>query len=739
MIADEERGPAADGASSRSSTTKRSGNGKATGEQLVTVRDAAFAAHKAGVSVLPPKENGSKAPDAATWTERQRVKTTEEELEGWYSGARTGVGVVCGQISGGLELFEFEGRAKQLAKPFQEAAQALGLGEVWQRVRDGYREVSPTGGVHFFYRCPDPTTTRLASTSDNKPLIETKGEGGYAIVAPSYGKVHPSEKRWVLHRGGWNTIPDITAKQRDALHTLARTFDERPPTEAGEAPAGFTVEGTLPGHGFNASATWKEVLEPHGWTASYVRDGITYWCRPGKTSGAGATTGYEGHDFLYVFTTSTVFESGKGYSKFTAYTLLNHQGDWSASGAELYRQGYRGTSNANEDKRVQMEVGNLRVRERAKQEFAADKRAAADPLEREVAEALMTMTDDDSPVNHVDGWLDEVSIMSLPPVDWLVKGLVQNGGVTVLWGEPGIGKTFVLLGIAKAVSKGKRWQNHATQRGAVLFYESEGLQQFQNRINAFNSRYRWELGESALLKFVPEAVDLTTAKNIAAVIRTGREANRLAQESGDRVRLVVIDPLIENMSGDENNEGMEALSRALRIIAMKLDCAVLAGHHSNASGERERGNSKLRARVLAMMRMERLPDGLVGLVVEKQRNGPRIAMELVPTPHGDSIVLEYQQEMTAEQYALQKTDRQEAAKDAKQARKTGAKTDKAQRLLLDRIELEPGLARDRLLMKCIKQGIGKPALGLALDELIDTGRVRVEEGPRNAQLHHLSD
>jgi len=149
---DEERGPAGIRASRRSSTTRRSSNGKRTGGRRPTVREAAFAAHAAGVNVLPPKENGSKAPDAATWTKRQKAMVTEEELEAWYSGDRTGVGVLCGQISDGLELFEFEGRAKSLAKPCQEAAQKLGLGEIWLRVRDGYREITPTGGLHFFYR-----------------------------------------------------------------------------------------------------------------------------------------------------------------------------------------------------------------------------------------------------------------------------------------------------------------------------------------------------------------------------------------------------------------------------------------------------------------------------------------------------------------------------------------------------------------------------------------------------------
>lgn len=221
----------------------------------------------------------------------------------------------------------------------------------------------------------------------------------------------------------------------------------------------------------------------------------------------------------------------------------------------------------------------------------------------------MAMALDGGPPDHTDVWYDEEGVLNLARVAWVVVQFIQDLGVTVIYGESGIGKTFLLLGFTKAVSRGKRWQGHDSERGAVLFYESEGLHQLRDRLTAFNSKYGWVGAEAAPVRFVSEPVDLTTAKGIASVVRTGRQLDALAQEKGDRLRLVVIDPLIENMSGDENTEGMEALSRGLRIISKMLDCAVLAGHHSNASGERERGNAKLRARVLAMMRMERLSEG----------------------------------------------------------------------------------------------------------------------------------
>ena len=65
------------------------------------ILDVAIRAHRAGLCVLPPNEDGSKAP-AGRWAEYQRRKSTEEEIRDWYTAGHTGLGFVCGPISGDL-------------------------------------------------------------------------------------------------------------------------------------------------------------------------------------------------------------------------------------------------------------------------------------------------------------------------------------------------------------------------------------------------------------------------------------------------------------------------------------------------------------------------------------------------------------------------------------------------------------------------------------------------------------
>jgi len=106
---------------------------------------------------------------------------------------------------------------------------------------------------------------------------------------------------------------------------------------------GICGDGLLsrPGDLFNQRASWEEVLVPNGWELLRMVGEEGYWRRPGKGGpGISATTNYQGSDLLYVFSTSTVFEPERGYSKFSASTLLNFGEDFAAAAADLVHRGY---------------------------------------------------------------------------------------------------------------------------------------------------------------------------------------------------------------------------------------------------------------------------------------------------------------------------------------------------------------------------------------------------------------
>lgn len=321
----------------------------------MTLLPFATAAHRAGLSIVPVTTDGSKRPALPTWTPYKDQAATVDQLAEWF-GPHQALGVVCGTISGHLEMFEFEGRAvdEGLPKALVTALTDHGYGPLWDRLKTGWVEQTPGGGVHYYYRVegealPNTKLARRPATAAEleqnpkdkvKVLIETRGEGGFVVLAPSTG--HDTGRPWTLVVGGPDSIPVITADERDALYAIANTLDTMPvATPPQRTGAVSPVEtGERPGDDYNARTDWSEILLPLGWTHVATFGKTRTWRRPGKKDGISATTGRNDGDNLYVFSTSTEFDAETAYSKFHAYTLLEHAGNFSAAAKELRSQGY---------------------------------------------------------------------------------------------------------------------------------------------------------------------------------------------------------------------------------------------------------------------------------------------------------------------------------------------------------------------------------------------------------------
>jgi putative DNA primase/helicase len=311
-----------------------------------------------GFWIVPPKEDGTKAPDVDTWRSQGAVRPDEDQIDRWYlQDSRDGVGLVCGAASGNLEAIDFD--AVEAYDEFVSTARDLGWGDLIDKIEDGYLERSP-GGVHWLYYCSEiggnDKLARRSKLPDEmkhpkdriKTLIETRAEGGYIIIAPTSGAVHETGRPYVLERGSLRSIVTLTPDERRDLLALARTFDQMPEQPRQEAPTSReSRQGAgRPGDDFVSRSTWEDVLTPHGWRAVRRTGTETFWRRPGKDRGQSATTNYHGSDLLYVFSSSTEFEAERGYNRFSAYSILEHNGDWGAAASALRTQGYGQPINA---------------------------------------------------------------------------------------------------------------------------------------------------------------------------------------------------------------------------------------------------------------------------------------------------------------------------------------------------------------------------------------------------------
>lgn len=314
------------------------------------VNAAVREAYDAGLCIIPPREDGSKAPAVDTWKEYQAERPSLDLLREIYRPGRYGLGTLGGAVAGQLEVFECE--TEEIWKRFRMAMADGGYEDLVEKAEAGYLERAPRGGVHYLWRTEVAGgNTKLAMTADfQTTLIEVKASGGYCILAPSFGPVHPTGLAYERLSGSFATIPYFEQEERDIWYRVAATFDLRPRVDdIPYRPSTDADDLSLPGNDFNARGSWRDdVLLPAGWTHLSTmgdRDGRPqeFWRRPGKDRGNSAVLhphAAQGNGLFVCFSTSTPFETEEGYSKFRAYALLHHGGDFAAAARALRFKGY---------------------------------------------------------------------------------------------------------------------------------------------------------------------------------------------------------------------------------------------------------------------------------------------------------------------------------------------------------------------------------------------------------------
>jgi hypothetical protein len=386
-------------------------------------------AYSAGLSILPVAEDGTKRPDVAAWGEYQTQRPTPADMRAFTFAARAGLGMIAGAASRCRECWDFD--TNHVFVAFCEAADQSGLGDVVARIRAGYEDQTPGGGRRWIAEYPDGIKWRDCTLAcrpgrAGEPKIKTLIElPTFSILAPSNGATHPSGRAYVHVSGAFNTIASYTVEERDALIELARTFDVMPRRPyAPPKTTRTTATSDRPGDDFNRRTTWSDLLEPARWTRVYERGDVTYWRRPDKTIGVSATTNYAGSDLLYMFSSSTLFAPDTSYTKFGAYAVLEHGGDFSKAAAALARRG-----------------------------FGDDE--AAKPA---TSGAVVVVLSEVAPV----------------AVDWMWPGRVARGKYTLWAGDPGVGKSTLLIDVSARLSRGTAWPDGGdAPDGPVLLLSAE--------------------------------------------------------------------------------------------------------------------------------------------------------------------------------------------------------------------------------------------------------------------------
>lgn len=327
---------------------------------------AALDAHDAGLSVVRVRNDGSKRP-VGEWKALQTVRADRATVAKWFTGTAHGFGVICGAVSGDLEMLELEGRFMEEhgSADFRKAMTDAGLALLLRRLINGFMVISPSGGRHFYYRVAGeagpntklarrPATTKELAVNDKdvaRVLIETRGEGGFVVAPPSSGQVHPTGRAWHTEAGSYAAIPIISVEEREALFEVCRTFDTYgaeaaltvdpvPPSERVRLTPATTITGSswmdaVVAH-LRHTIPMTGLLEHYGWQHAYTdAHGRQLVTRPGKEEGVSGSVNT--NDRLLPFSTSTPFEvTPKGtFDQLDVIAAYEHHGDRQQAGRSI--------------------------------------------------------------------------------------------------------------------------------------------------------------------------------------------------------------------------------------------------------------------------------------------------------------------------------------------------------------------------------------------------------------------
>ena len=265
--------------------------------------------------------------------------------------------------------------------------------------------------------------------------------------------------------------------------------------------------------------------------------------------------------------------------------------------------------------------------------------AGAEPYEAREQKSSKEALEDppQKPAMTIEWFADAAHSALAEPGNPLIEDLLDEGALSVNYGDSGSGKTFVTLDMAFHVGAGLDWNGKKVRRGLIVYVAAEGGRQIKRRLAAFRKRYREEYGDVApdpLFALVRYQIDLRSSDaDLNSLLTLVREAEK---KTGEKCVWLIVDTLSRAMAGGDENSPVDMG----RIVAAADRFRAETGahftyiHHTGKDAARgARGHSLLRAATDT-----ELETTASALTMTKQRDGElgfKIGFKLVDLVIGE--------------------------------------------------------------------------------------------------------
>jgi hypothetical protein len=201
------------------------------------------------------------------------------------------------------------------------------------------------------------------------------------------------------------------------------------------------------------------------------------------------------------------------------------------------------------------------------------------------------------------------------PPSWIVKGVLPEAELIVLFGESGSGKSFMALDLAASIARGIAWRGHKVKQGRQVYIAAEGAGGFRNRLKAYAAAHELDLStlDLGVIKAAPNFMVKDDALDVCKAVI-----------AGGPVSVVWVDTFAQVMPGANENAG-EDVGKALQHckgIHKATGAVVVLVHHAGKDASKgARGWSGLRAAADAELEVRSEDDGARELRITKQKDG----------------------------------------------------------------------------------------------------------------------
>ena len=307
------------------------------------------------------------------------VKNWQETSKKHDLSSVEGVGLVCGELSGNLEVLDVDAKYDLTGTLIDDLKNAIHAQDKTLLSKFVVQKTM-SGGLHMIYRCSviegnkklanRPTTEQEKDLAFKKSYESTKAKGcpkeidpnnfeDYCVAIAKKARdndkvrvlletrgakgqiaVHPM-KGYEFVYGDLSKIQHITPEERNTLFSICYTFNQvyTEPIHDRKIER-KKYKGLSPSEHYNQEGDVQELLIKHGWERVGRKGSKIMFKRPGDTSAQHSGNFDEDKNWFSVFSTSTQFREMTPYLPYAVYAILECNGNFDEVPTRLRAEGY---------------------------------------------------------------------------------------------------------------------------------------------------------------------------------------------------------------------------------------------------------------------------------------------------------------------------------------------------------------------------------------------------------------